>query len=368
MINIHSRRPLVTAIPAGHPYVEAVTCGVADLRPDPIVDPDEPDRWWPHPYLEPGRGAAAAEGADVVHVHFGFEHRNADQLADFADEVRAGGAKLVVTVHDLACPHVTDQAAYRRALGVLVRRADAVATLTDSAADECEARFGVRPRVIPHPPIVAAGRARALMAQVPRRADVALSYKNVRANVVDDPRLPRALAAALARVPGARLRIHVFPEVLDPDDARHRPALAGALRELDDDPALTGSVLLDVSGAKDDDELHRELAGCAAAVLPYAFGTHSGWLEMCRDLGVRVIAPRAGHYAGQSDRPGAVTAVDMTDPDAVAAAVVEAIEAARVAGGGECECEALTRATDPSRTTEAIAAAHADLYRKVLGW
>lgn len=58
----------------------------------------------------------------------------------------------------------------------------------------------------------------------------------------------------------------------------------------------------------------------------------------------------------------------MTDPDAVAAAVVEAIEAARVAGGSEGECEALPRADDASRTTEAIAAAHADLYREVLGW
>lgn len=351
----------MTAIPAGHPYVEAVTRGVADLRPDPVVDPDEPGRWWPHPHLEPGAGAGAAEGADVVHVHFGFEHRTADQLADFADEVRAGGAKLVVTVHDLACPHVADQDKYRRALGVLVRRADAVVTLTGSAADECEARFDVRPRVIPHPPIVAVDRARALVAEVPRRLDVSLTYKNVRANVVDDPRVPRALAAALRRVPGARLRVHVFPEVLDPGDARSRPGLAVALKELDDDPSYADCFVLDVSGAKDDDELHRGLAECSVAVLPYAFGTHSGWLEMCRDLGLRVVVPEAGHYAGQADRPGAVVVADMADPDAVARAAVAAVEAARDDGP-------LPRDGDPARSGEAIAAAHDRLYREVLGW
>ncbi len=365
----------MTAIPASHPYVTAVTGPTggdepgdsdpsnraADVRPDPVVDPDEPGRWWPHPYLEPGQGAAAAEDADIVHVHFGFEHRNADQLADFADEVHAGGAKLVVTVHDLDCPHVDDQEKYRRGLGVLVERADAVVTLTDSAADECEARFGVRPRVIAHPPIVPAARATDLLERVPRRADVSLSYKNVRRNVCDDPALPRAVAAEVARHDGSRLRIHVFPEVF-PDAAgavgdRCRPELARALRELDDDPVVGDAIVLDVSGAKDDEELHRELAGCSVAVLPYAFGTHSGWLEMCRDLGVRVVAPETGHYAGQADRPGAVIVADMADPVAVAAAVGRALDAGP-----------LSRETDASDARHAAAAAHGALYREVLGW
>ena len=36
-----------------------------------------------------------------------------------------------------------------------------------------------------------------------------------------------------------------------------------------------------------------------ACVLPYRFGTHSGWIELCRDLGVHVLAPDCGHYADQ---------------------------------------------------------------------
>ena len=41
---------------------------------------------------------------------------------------------------------------------------------------------------------------------------------------------------------------------------------------------------------------------CAAldvSVLPYRFGTHSGWLEACFDLGTAVVAPSCGFYAEQ---------------------------------------------------------------------
>ena len=34
-------------------------------------------------------------------------------------------------------------------------------------------------------------------------------------------------------------------------------------------------------------------------MLPYRFGTHSGWLEACFDLGTAVIAPSCGFYGQQ---------------------------------------------------------------------
>jgi len=34
-------------------------------------------------------------------------------------------------------------------------------------------------------------------------------------------------------------------------------------------------------------------------VLPYRFGTHSGWLEACFDLGTPVLAPTCGYFAQQ---------------------------------------------------------------------
>ena len=51
----------------------------------------------------------------------------------------------------------------------------------------------------------------------------------------------------------------------------------------------------------------------------------------------------------------------IADPDAVAAAVREAVLAARRDGP-------LPRAEDPTRTTDAVARAHRDSYREVLGW
>jgi hypothetical protein len=48
-----------------------------------------------------------------------------------------------------------------------------------------------------------------------------------------------------------------------------------------------------------DDELWQYLASLTVSVLPYRFGTHSGWLEACFDLGTAVIAPSCGYYHQQ---------------------------------------------------------------------
>ena len=48
-----------------------------------------------------------------------------------------------------------------------------------------------------------------------------------------------------------------------------------------------------------DDELWDYLHGLDVSVLPYRFGTHSGWLEACFDLGTAVVAPSCGFYAEQ---------------------------------------------------------------------
>ena len=48
-----------------------------------------------------------------------------------------------------------------------------------------------------------------------------------------------------------------------------------------------------------DDELWDYLSSLDVSVLPYRFGTHSGWLEACFDLGTIVLAPDCGYYAEQ---------------------------------------------------------------------
>lgn len=70
-----------------------------------------------------------------------------------------------------------------------------------------------------------------------------------------------------------------------------------------------------------DDELWEYLSSLSVSVLPYRFGTHSGWLEACHDLGTAVIAPSCGFYHQQ--RPCQVFTYDEQtfDPDSLADSV-----------------------------------------------
>ena len=70
-----------------------------------------------------------------------------------------------------------------------------------------------------------------------------------------------------------------------------------------------------------DGELWAYLGSIDVSVLAYRFGTHSGWLEACADLGTAVIAPDCGYYAEQ--RPVHSYRYNETefDPDSLVAAV-----------------------------------------------
>jgi hypothetical protein len=76
---------------------------------------------------------------------------------------------------------------------------------------------------------------------------------------------------------------------------RHSPDLAQCLRDL----AARGRIDLRVHDFFTDPELWDYLGSLDVSVLPYRFGTHSGWLEACFDLGTTVLAPDCGYYAEQ---------------------------------------------------------------------
>ncbi|TFI28833.1 glycosyl transferase, partial [Micrococcus endophyticus] len=74
----------------------------------------------------------------------------------------------------------------------------------------------------------------------------------------------------------------------------------------------------------DDPALHALLRDVDVSVLPYRIGTHSGWVEMCRDLGVPVAVADIGHIADQSGAwlsPDSLAAFDPEDPDSLADAL-----------------------------------------------
>ena len=140
----------VQHVPAQHPYTRAIRPldqGAApdvEFLPDPPVPGAPAHQWWPPRAL---RAEWLAEHRpDVLHVHFGFEHFSPAQLAAALDVQHAHGGAVVLTVHDLENPHLTDQGPHRDRLAVLLGRADAVLTLTHGAAATRPRLRRARPR------------------------------------------------------------------------------------------------------------------------------------------------------------------------------------------------------------------------------
>lgn len=315
--------PRVLSIPAQHPFVDATWPPTAEaIRPAQLPTGD---RWHPHPGLEADWIRAHAGEFDIVHLHFGFEHRSLAQIRDFIRACADTRVVLVVTVHDLANPHLSDQRAHRDRLRALTAAAAAVFTLTSGAAAELAADYGISAEVIAHPPIVPAAQATQVMSASGRRGrSAAVFLKDLRTNVVADPAFYLSLASGLHRS-GAWLEVWAHRS-----SAAH-PTVT-ALQAAADSGAAPG-LDLHLTDRLPDAVLYRVLSGCAVSVLPYAHGTHSGWLEMCRDLGLSVIAPDCGHYAGQADAPEAVRTYRTGSGAAAAEAAVWAIRRGLIARG-----------------------------------
>jgi hypothetical protein len=284
------KTPLIIAsVPAGHSYVR----NISDLRPEPgfrvLPDPPVPGapegRWWPHRMLEPSWLHAHHRRFDLLHLHFGYEHLSVEELRAVVEALRAHEKPLVLTVHDLRNPHQADPGPHRDALDLLVPAADAVITLTPGAAARIAAVWGRTATVIPHPHVVDSARVCRVAPRDRRDAFVVgVHAKSMRANC-DAVAVAEQLARTVSTLPGARLVVHAHD-----DDGGRRAA-----------EELRGrGVPVTVRSPFSDDELFDYLESLDVSVLPHRFGTHSGWLEACHDLGTTVLAPDCGFYQEQA--------------------------------------------------------------------
>lgn len=356
----------IVSVPAGHPYVRRVLGGrPADLvvRPDP--DPDHPERvatgrWWPPVALR--ADWVAQQSFDVLHLHFGFDAATPAELAGLLQVLERTGRPLVLTVHDLRSPHQQDSTVLDAQLDVLVPRAAAVLTLTRQAAGRILARWGREATVVAHPhlvPLAAMTRLRtartAPASRGPGHDDVVvgLSAKSLRPNT-DPARLLPVLERTVAALGSTRLRVDLHRDVSTHPGARQR-ALVAQL-----EAARARGVEVVVHDPFADDDLWDHLAGLDVAVLPYCFGTHSGWLEACHDVGTRVLAPSTGCYADQG--ADAVYAADEhgVDESSLADALTHLVRLARTAG--PAGADAAARAAQ----LEQVRDAHLEVYRRVL--
>ena len=238
---------------------------------------------------------------DVFHLHFGFDAISTDALRRVIDELARHGKPLVYTVHDLRNPHQPDPGPHDKQLDVLVRAADELITLTAGAAEVIRERWGRSALVHPHPHVLDEARIRRTR---PASADfvVGVHVKSLRANMDPFPVLD-TLVETVGDLGDATLQINLHDEIFDPDNHFYAPQTGARLLDYARHPHLD----VRVHPYFTEHELWQYLSSLRASVLPYRFGTHSGWLEACFDLGTEVIAPSCGFYANKDSARSSTT-------------------------------------------------------------
>jgi hypothetical protein len=347
----------VASVPSGHPYVRhALARNGLELLPDPQPPGARDGQWWPPVMCDAAWVAAHRNDFDVLHVHFGTESYPADHLRALVRTLRACDRPLVYTVHDLENPQLSDQTRHREHLDVLVPAADEVVTLTAGAAAEIERRWGRTATVIPHPHVLDP-LAEAPIGRPSRAPVLGVHLRDIRPGI-DAVRAVATLLDAVDRLRGqgaaAIARVHVNERVRDEAARAEVTALVTA------HPAAE----LHRTERLDDTDLARSIADLDVAVLPYRAGTHSGWVELCWDLGVPVAGPRLG-YAGEQ-HPEDFAGFRAGDGAGLARAVHERLAGASRPGSPDRADLIARRRRQRTSGAAAIAAAHLAVYRRLL--
>lgn len=296
-----TRLPRVLSYPPRHDYVDRLHGRAARL-----VHRDQP---WPRlPDFYDGDWLQAhARQWDVAHFHFGWEQYPPQQLERVLAAHRELQTPVVWTAHDLHNPHLAHRQADEPHRRLLAASADVVITLTDGAAGELHARFGCPAQVVVHGPLLSpceirrhrrAGRS-APITERPLR--VMLLAKSLRANL-----RWRACVEAVTGMPAA------VPVLLDV----HLHATAPARDEVER-LATDPHVRLTVGPRLTRPSLLARLSQADALVLPYAWGTHSGLLELATDLGLQVVTTDVGHFGDQAPCHVVTTSQSRLDPAAL---------------------------------------------------
>ena len=288
----------VASVPESHVYVQHLAHpDVSDVArlPDPVPADGRkvPGGWWPPVMLDADWVDRHHDEFDVFHIHFGFDALSPEEMRQVLALLRHHRKPLVYTVHDLRNPHHPDSAPHVGVLDLLIPAADALITLTPGAAAEIRRRWGRDIRVLPHPHVVPRPWLEAPR-QPHERFVVGVHMKSLRASMDPTPVID-ALANRVTRWPEATLQVNVHDEIFDSDNYWYAPNTAKYVRDLEDAPQVDVRIHPYFS----DSDLWGYLSSIDVSVLPYRFGTHSGWLEACYDLGTGVAAPDCGFYAEQ---------------------------------------------------------------------
>jgi hypothetical protein len=291
----------VASVPASHVYVRHLTDPDGNDQvvrlPDPVPDDGRkvPGGWWPPVMLDPLWISRHHREFDVFHIHFGFDAIAPALMKDILHELSVRHIPVVYTVHDLRNPHQPDPEPHLELLDVLIPGATEVLTLTPGAATVIDRQWARTATVLRHPHVVE----HTLVDRPRGRGDefvVGVHVKSLRANMDPFPVLD-TLSETVHGLAGARLQIDVHDEIFEPGNHWYAPDTGARLLRYRE----RSQVDVRVHPYFTDAQLWDYLASLSVSVLPYRFGTHSGWLEACYDLGTAVAAPSCGFYGEQQD-------------------------------------------------------------------
>jgi glycosyltransferase involved in cell wall biosynthesis len=216
---------------------------------------------------------------DILHLHT-VELAASGDLIALAARLRETGKGFIFTLHDLVPNIEVDQAAFAEKTRLAARQASRVVTLTHAAAQQVSARFGITPSVIPHGYAVSPE----LMAQRSDGAPGLLVFGALRPN-----RDLLGLVRAWRQLPSTRLPLQVLLRSLGAlDQRRYASELAQLAEAARVEPDLTVET---IAGVLSPSELVDRCQEAAVLVMPYRSITHSGQLELSRDLGLTAVVP-----------------------------------------------------------------------------
>lgn len=295
---------------------------------------------------------------DIVHV-LGLPPSTGPDSVDATraavDAVRRSGTPLVVTAYHLRDPAGHDDDTFGRRLAELLARADAVLTLTDSAAGEIARRWNLASTVLPHPHAVDFVRMRSPRPTRRRGLVVGTHLGSLRLPV-DPVVFVDALTRAVAATPGAHLRVHVNESVTDAGATAYAPHAMRAIAALVQ--SVGGSLL--VHRPLTEAKLWDHLSALDVSVVPGVHGSHSVWPEACADLGTQAVLPSSSHASRQ--RPATLDYTPGEDVEQVADSLAGALRAVGEADG-------VHRSDPAARWNERVTVCerHRSIYDALLG-